>query len=294
MYTFEETDNYSLCMNLTALFQSFSSQLQTIYSKQESESLVLWLFEEYLGKSRIDLFSDIVVEKIPIELENAFKELLEGKPIQYVTGKAPFYGREFLVNSNVLIPRNETEELVHLIIKENKNSGLRILDIGTGSGCIPISLALELKDAEVFGLDISEKAISVASKNAISLGAEIVFQKCDILTEEIPFKNLDIIVSNPPYVRKSEKEMMHENVLKHEPHLALFVDDGDPLLFYRQIAKKAKKVLKPYGRLYFEINEALGSETVDILTESGYIEVKLLEDINGKNRMVRATFNPDS
>ncbi|SMD42560.1 release factor glutamine methyltransferase [Aquiflexum balticum DSM 16537] len=281
-------------MNLTALFQSFSSRLQTIYSKQESESLVLWLFEEYLGKNRIDLFSNNVVESIPIELENALKELLKGKPIQYVTGKAPFYGREFLVNSNVLIPRNETEELVHLIIKENKNSGLRILDIGTGSGCIPITLAMELNDAEVFGLDISDKALSVASRNAISLDAEVVFQKCDILNEEIPLKHLDIIVSNPPYVKISEKEMMHENVLKHEPHLALFVDDDDPLLFYKHIGKKAKKVLKPYGRLYFEINEALGNETVDILTEYGYTEVKILEDLNGKNRMVRATFNPDS
>jgi release factor glutamine methyltransferase len=171
---------------------------------------------------------------------------------------------------------------------------LRILDIGTGSGCIPITLALEIKDSEVFGLDISEKALSVASKNAISLGAEVVFQKCDILNEEIPFKHLDIVVSNPPYVRKSEKEMMHDNVLKHEPHLALFVDNDDPLLFYKKIAKKAIKVLRPHGRIYFEINEALGNETADILTEYGYTEVKLLEDLNGKNRMVRATFNPDS
>jgi len=281
-------------MTLSELFQSFSSQLQLLYSKQESESLVFWLFEEYLGKSRKDLININVVESIPIELENAFKELLEGKPIQYVTGKAPFYGREFLVNSNVLIPRNETEELVHLIIKENKNSGLRILDIGTGSGCIPITLALEIKDSEVFGLDISENALSVASKNAFSLGAEVVFQKCDILNKEIPFEHLDIIVSNPPYVKISEKEKMHDNVLKHEPHLALFVDDDDPLLFYKHIAKKAKKVLKPHGRLYFEINEAFGNETVNILTEFGYTEVKLLEDINGKNRMVRATFNPHS
>jgi release factor glutamine methyltransferase len=281
-------------MNLTTLFQSFYSQLQPLYSKQESESLVFWLFEEYLGKSRIDLINNNVVETIPIELEKAFKELLTGKPIQYITGKAPFYGREFLVNSNVLIPRNETEELVHLIIKENKISGLRILDIGTGSGCIPITLALEIKDSEVFGLDISEKALSVASKNAISLGAEVVFQKCDILNKEIPFMDLDIIVSNPPYVRKSEKEMMHDNVLKHEPHLALFVDNDDPLLFYKQIAKKAIKVLRPHGRIYFEINEALGNETADILTEYGYTEVKLLEDLNGKKRMVRATFNPDS
>lgn len=280
-------------MTLAELFQSFSSQLQLLYSKQESESLVFWLFEEYLGKSRIDLLNNNAVDTIPIALEDAFKELLTGKPIQYITGKAPFYGREFLVNSSVLIPRNETEELVHLIIKECKKSGMRILDIGTGSGCIPITLALEIKGSDVYGLDISEEALSVASQNASLLGAIVVFQKCDILNEEIPFKHLDIIVSNPPYVRISEKELMHGNVLKHEPHLALFVNDDDPLLFYKHIAHKAKNVLNPHGRLYFEINEALGNETMYILSEYGYTEVKLIKDLNGKNRIVSATFNPD-
>lgn len=280
-------------MNLNELFQSSSYQLQALYSQEESESLVFWLFEEYLGKSRIDLLSNHVVETIPIDFENALHELMGGKPIQYITGKAPFYGREFLVNSSVLIPRNETEELVHLIIKENNHAGIRILDIGTGSGCIPITLALEIKNSTLFGLDISEKALSVAAKNADSLGATVDFQKCDILEEEIPFHHLDIIVSNPPYVKISEKKIMHENVLNYEPHLALFVDDDDPLLFYKHIAKKAKRVLKPHGRLYFEINEALGNETVDLLTEYGYTEVMLLKDLNGKNRMVRATFNLD-
>ncbi|WP_194975403.1 peptide chain release factor N(5)-glutamine methyltransferase [Aquiflexum lacus] len=279
-------------MTLSELFQSLTKQLQGLYSKQESESLLIWLFEEYLGKSRKDIRGDFVLNPLPVEFQNAFKELLEGKPIQYIIGKAPFYGREYLVNSSVLIPRNETEELVHLIIKENKNSGMRILDIGTGSGCIPITLALEIKGTDVFGLDISEEALTVASQNASLLGANVVFRKSDILTEEIPFKNLDIIVSNPPYVKISEKELMHGNVLKHEPHLALFVHDDDPLLFYKHIAHKAKIALKPKGRIYFEINEALGRETVNLLKETEYTEVSLIEDLNGKNRMVSAKFNP--
>jgi release factor glutamine methyltransferase len=187
-----------------------------------------------------------------------------------------------------LIPRNETEELVHLIIKENKKEGMRILDIGTGSGCIPITLALEIKGSLVFGLDISEKALSVASQNATLLGAKVEFRKCDILNEEVPFKDLDIIVSNPPYVKISEKELMHDNVLKYEPHLALFVNDDDPLLFYRHIVHKAKKVLNSEGRLYFEINEALGTITSELLTGNGFKDVQIIKDINNRDRIVVA------
>jgi release factor glutamine methyltransferase len=275
-------------MTLTELFQSLSGQLQELYSGQESESIVIWLFEEYMGKSRTDLLKNTVLDHVPVELENAFNELLTGKPIQYVTGKAPFYGREFLVNADVLIPRNETEELVHLIIKENQNSQMRILDIGTGSGCIPITLALEMKQPEVYSLDISEPALDVASQNASSHGANVVFQKCDILNEQIPFKNLDIIVSNPPYVRISEKELMHDNVLKYEPHLALFVQDEDPLLFYRHIIQKAKQVLNPNGRLYFEINEALGIAISNLLKENGFKNIRIIKDLNNRDRMVSA------
>jgi len=275
-------------MTLTELFQSLSGQLQELYSGQESESIVIWLFEEYMGKSRTDLLKNTVLDHVPVELENAFKELLTGKPIQYVTGKAPFYGREFLVNVDVLIPRNETEELVHLILKENQNSQMRILDIGTGSGCIPITLALEMKQPEVYSLDISESALDVASQNASSLGANVVFQKCDILNEQIPFKNLDIIVSNPPYVRISEKELMHDNVLKYEPHLALFVNDEDPLLFYRHIIQKARQVLNPNGRLYYEINEALGIAVSNLLKENGFKNIRIIKDLNNRDRIVSA------
>jgi release factor glutamine methyltransferase len=165
---------------------------------------------------------------------------------------------------------------------------MRILDIGTGSGCIPITLALEIKGAEVFGLDISEEALLVASQNTATIGVKVDFLMCDILNEEIPFNHLDIIVSNPPYVKISEKELMHDNVLKHEPHLALFVQDDDPLLFYRHIAHKAKKVLNPKGRLYFEINEGLGPITSELLSENGYKNVQIIKDLNNKDRIVKA------
>jgi len=176
--------------------------------------------------------------------------------------------------------------LVHLIIKENPTPGLKILDVGTGSGCIPITLALEMKDAEVFGLDISEISLEMAKENAKSLKADVLFFHCNILQEEIPIQGLDILVSNPPYVRDSEQAQMHQNVLQYEPHLALFVADDNPLIFYRSIAEKGRVALKPGGKLYFEINEAFGPETKKLLEDLGYSEIHILEDLNGRDRMV--------
>jgi release factor glutamine methyltransferase len=275
-----------MAVRLRKLFQEYKSKLESLYPKQEAESLVYWLFEAFLGKKRLDILKDESIGPIPDVLESAIKALLEGKPIQYILGEAPFYGRNYKVNSGVLIPRNETEELVHLIIKENPKKGLRILDIGTGSGCIPITLALELEKAEVFGIDISEAALNLAKENAGILKAKVDFRKLDILEEAIPHEPLDVVVSNPPYVRYSEKEKMHKNVLEYEPHLALFVFDEDPLLFYRVIAEKAKNVLNPGGRLYFEINEAFGEATKDLVEGLGYSEVRILKDLNGKDRVL--------
>ena len=272
-------------MTLKKLFTEYSEALHKLYSKNEAETLTTWLFEEILGKKRTDILKDEPIGQLPEALEIAMEQLLSGTPIQYILGFAPFYGREFFVSPAVLIPRNETEELVHLIIKENSGKGLRILDIGTGSGCIPISLALEMEGPEVFAVDISEEALKVAEQNAKSLGASLEFLKLDILTEKIPVGNLDIVVSNPPYVRYSEKEQMHRNVLDHEPHLALFVFDEDPLLFYRVIAKKAKMVLKPGGKLYLEINEALGRDVEKLMESSGYSQVRVLKDLNDKERI---------
>lgn len=273
-------------ISIRELFKQYVDKLSSLYPIEEAESLVIWLFEEFLGKKRMDLIRDEQVEKLPEVLQDALEQLLQGKPIQYILGSAPFYGREFEVSPAVLIPRNETEELVHLIIKENPKEGLRILDIGTGSGCIPVTLSLEMARPQVFAVDISPEALDVAKRNAFTQHASVEFCLLDILKQEIPFENLDIVVSNPPYVRYSEKGKMHQNVLDYEPHLALFVFDEDPLLFYREIAKKARRVLKPGGKLYFEINEALGADTQKLMEGLGYSQVKVLTDLNAKERMV--------
>lgn len=278
-------------MNLRSLFSQYSEKLQAIYDKQEAESLVFWLFEAFLKKGRSEILRDEFIESVPQELDEALSQLLEKKPIQYILGTAPFYGREFKVNSSVLIPRNETEELVHLIIKENKRLNLRILDIGTGSGCIPISLALEIPSSKVFALDVSKEALAVAEGNAEQHEARVEFFQMDVLREEIPVKDLDIIVSNPPYVCESEKSLMHENVLQFEPHLALFVSDEDPLVFYKVIAHKAKSHLKIGGKIYFEINEALGKATQNLLVDLDFSDVEVLKDLNGKDRMVKAVWS---
>lgn len=273
-------------ISIRELFKHNVDKLSALYPLEEAESLVIWLFEEFLGKKRMDIIRDEQVEKLPEALQAALEQLLKGKPIQYILGSAPFYGREFEVSPAVLIPRNETEELVHLIMKENPQEGLRILDIGTGSGCIPITLSLEMVRPQVFAADISPEALEMAKRNAFIHHAAVEFHLLDILKQDIPFDNLDILVSNPPYVRYSEKEKMHQNVLDYEPHLALFVFDEDPLLFYREIAKKAKKVLKPGGKLYFEINEALGADTQKLMEDLGYSKVKVLKDLNDRERMV--------
>ncbi len=274
--------------SLRQLYQDSTKRLEQIYGRQEAESLSMWLLEEIFSVKRFDILKDKEIAHIPEKLEIVLGELVQKKPIQYIFGKAPFYGRTFFVNEHVLIPRNETEELVHLIIKENKSLNLHILDIGTGSGCIPISLALEIPSSRIYALDISEEAITLAKANAISLNANVQFFKTDILKEDIPLENLDIIVSNPPYVCESEKELMNDNVLKFEPHLALFVTDENPLLFYEIISKKALKHLKPGGKLYFEINEALGSAVKGLLEKLCYSNIVIHQDLNGKDRMVKA------
>lgn len=277
-------------MNMGAreIFKNFVKKLTPLYGKNEAESLTFWLLEDFLQLGRKEILNNQELDSIPEALELALQEILSGKPIQYITGKAPFYGREFWVSPAVLIPRNETEELVHLIIKENKKPSLRILDIGTGSGCIPITLSLEILGAKVYAVDISEEALQIADKNAQFLEANVTFSRLDILDDDIPYPDLDIVVSNPPYVRHSEKKQMHKNVLEHEPHLALFVYDEDPLLFYRLIAEKAQRVLKPGGRLYFEINEAFGQELKSLVEGKGYFDVNIHADLNGRDRILSA------
>ncbi|GAB4107820.1 peptide chain release factor N(5)-glutamine methyltransferase [Echinicola sediminis] len=270
------------------LYSTFHTELLNLYPDPEAQQLVFWLFEHFLQCSRGDIVRDKELPEIPEKLYLAFEELQRGKPIQYIIGEAPFYGYEFKVSPAVLIPRNETEELVHLIKKENPQSGLHLLDIGTGSGCIPITLFLEMEQAKVSAIDISEAALGIAQENAKKLKADVNFYHLDILQEDIPLNQLDILVSNPPYVRELEKAQMHQNVLEHEPELALFVSNEDPLVFYRTIAQKGRMALKTGGKLYFEINEALGKEMTELVEGLGYQGVRIHQDLQGKDRILSA------
>ncbi|TKG94707.1 peptide chain release factor N(5)-glutamine methyltransferase [Puteibacter caeruleilacunae] len=220
------------------------------------------------------------------EIINITHLLKQGKPIQYILGYTEFFDLTFRVNENVLIPRPETEELIQMILNKHKNIPVNILDIGTGSGCIPITLAKHLPLATVHTTDISTDAIATAKQNALDNQVDVTFYNRDILSwEKFNWEQYDIIVSNPPYVKESEKALMRENVLKFEPHLALFVADSDPLIFYRRIAEMALKVLNPNGKLYFEINEAHGDELAETLSQLGFKNIQILEDLYGKQRM---------
>jgi release factor glutamine methyltransferase len=267
-----------------AWIASLSGQL-TFYSKEEAENLVFWLLEHHLSLKRSDL-QVATPPDLPDELQKDFQRLLTGEPIQYILGEAPFYGRNYLVTRDTLIPRNETEELVHLILKENRSSGLRILDLGTGTGCIPISLALELSSSEVYAVDVSAAALEVARQNAATLGAKVEFLEGDLLGKIPVLDPLDLIVSNPPYVPLRDQAEMHANVLNFEPHLALFVPDEDPFVFYRAIGIWGKQLLKLGGKLYLEIYENLAEELVQLLHSLGYDQVQVHQDLNGKHRMI--------
>ena len=220
------------------------------------------------------------------ELENILIRLCQYEPIQYIQGKARFLGRDFHVAPGVLIPRPETEELVERIVRETP-AGANVLDIGTGSGCIGISLAMSVKDAQVTAWDISSEALQIARGNARTLGAEVRFVQCDVLTVQPGAdEHYDVIVSNPPYVTEHERTTMEPNVLKWEPSLALFVPDDDPLLFYRSIAGNAYDMLVPGGTLWFEIYEEYAEETCRLLRERGFSDAEWVADANGKPRIV--------
>ena len=267
--------------------------LKDVYPPEELKSLVMMIWCDLLGKDALDIYLGKDTNLSTTEhqqLENILQRMTQHEPVQYVRGVANFCGYTFAVAPGVLIPRHETEELVELIVKENTLQSPRILDIGTGSGCIAISLSLLLSDARVTAWDISEQALCIASKNNKTLNGNVFFEKQDalgiLLTETIG--KYDIVVSNPPYITNSEKKEMERNVLDWEPHLALFVPDEDPLLFYRQIALHARKLLCEGGRLYFEINRAYGVETVEMLYEMGYRAGRIIKDISGNDRIVTA------
>lgn len=280
-------------LKLKTIQKKFHGALDSIYVSEEVDSFFYILIDFYYNISRIQLAlnSNLEVLKTNVIFE-ALDALKQQKPIQYITGETEFYSLPFKVNAHTLIPRPETEELVEWVIKEFKtqNSEFRILDIGTGTGCIAISLAKNLPNAKVYALDVSKEAIDVAKQNANLNTIEIVFIEADILNMQFEFDfKFDIIVSNPPYIREQEKQLMKPNVLENEPHLALFVYDDNPLLFYETITQFAINNLNENGQLFFEINEYLGNDMIQLLVKNNFKNIELKQDIFRKDRMIKAS-----
>ncbi|TCI91048.1 peptide chain release factor N(5)-glutamine methyltransferase [Tenacibaculum sp. M341] len=281
-------------MNIKDFRIHFNSKLSDLYPKTEIDAFFFRVVEHELGLSLMDVFTKNELEISEEKLQNLhliLSKLQQEEPIQYILGETSFYGFTFKVNSNVLIPRPETEELVEWIINSvnNSNNKVSILDIGTGSGCIAISLEKSIPSSNVYAIDISEKAIEMAKNNAILNNAFVTFIQNDILNEYKLEKSFDVIVSNPPYVRELEKKEIKNNVLNNEPHLALFVEDNNPLIFYSRIADVAKDQLNENGLLFFEINQYLGKETKEMLLEKGFKNIELKKDLFGNDRMIKAT-----
>ncbi|MBC5774463.1 peptide chain release factor N(5)-glutamine methyltransferase [Pontibacter sp. KCTC 32443] len=274
--------------------QQLKAQLITIYPEQEAGAIAQEVLEYVLAQNRVQLSlnqQQEITSDQQQELKTIVNRLLTHEPLQYVLGVAHFYGLELQVNQNVLIPRPETEELVDLVIRENRGKKhLRVLDICTGSGCIPVALAANLQTEVVYGLEVSEEALNVAKANAAKYNLPVNWLHQDIFedVQSIGLHSLDVITSNPPYVLEEEQQLMRANVLEYEPHLALFVPDTDPLKFYKRIAIVGADLLKTGGSLYFEINERYGQETCDVLLQAGYQSAAVIKDLFGKDRIVRA------
>ncbi|WP_316635653.1 peptide chain release factor N(5)-glutamine methyltransferase [uncultured Flavobacterium sp.] len=272
----------------------FIKELSPFYDAYEAESFFYLILEDKHQLRQIDLALNHELafsEDDFVVWDSLLVQLKQEVPIQYLLGKTNFYGLDFEVNENVLIPRPETEELVEWIINENaandkSKKKIKILDIGTGSGCIAISLAKNIPNAEVYGFDVSKKAIETAKRNAMNNKVDVTFMFQDILALDELNYNFDIIVSNPPYVRNLEKQEIKKNVLDYEPHLALFVEDNDALIFYRKIAELAKKNFVENGQLYFEINQYLGKEMTDLLEKMDFKNIELRKDIYDNDRMI--------
>jgi len=279
-------------LQLLQLKKDFVKQLAQQYGEQESEQFFYMLSEAYLGYSKIDIAlnpKELIKEKKHELFSLAFQRLVKNEPIQYIIGNTYFYGNTFVVNEHTLIPRPETEELVDWILNDIENKPINILDIGTGSGCIAISLAQKLSQATVSAMDISQEALVIANLNAHNIKVNIDFKEQDVLQAKKLFKEFDIVVSNPPYVRDSEKQEMSANVLDFEPDSALFVSDTDPLIFYYKIAELFVAQAKKGAVLYFEINEYLGTELKEGLLKMGFTSVEIRQDFREKDRMLKAS-----
>ena len=256
------------------------------YSDKELISIAYIVIEEILGLNKINVIinnANVISTNDEVKINEIIKDLIANKPIQYILGKANFFNLSFIVNKHVLIPRQETEQLINWILNYEFNS---VLDIGTGSACIPISLAKN-STANITAIDISSNAIKIAKKNADNYNLNITFL-CEDIFKFNPDSKFDLIVSNPPYVLESEMKKMHKNVLNFEPHNALFVEDSDPLIFYNYIAQFAFKYLNSKGALFFEINESFGVEIKLILNKLDFVNIELKKDLNGKDRMIKA------
>lgn len=294
--------DYFRVMKLKELKEIFNTELSTLYSAEESQIILTYILIDALGIPKLTILSQPGFELDNKQAEKVFnllQNLKKGKPIQYLLGTAHFYGMMLKVTPDVLIPRQETEELVDWIIKDNKEAKLRILDVGTGSGCIALALKKYLPESTVTAIDKSEEALVVAKKNAKDLNLDIRFIKADALNlkKGLESESYDIIVSNPPYIPSSNKDSVQKSVLLHEPHIALFVPDEKPLLFYESIANYARlkesfgqaKKSKP-AMLYFEIYEDFGDKITELLSNMGFKDIILKKDLNGKNRMLRCRY----
>lgn len=272
--------------------QKIKEVLSPLYSTGEIKNIIRIIFENIKNYSQVDIImnqDEILSQFIKDKVDMILKRLVNHEPIQYIFNEAYFQGLTLKVTPDTLIPRPETEELIDIIVKENNQSDLHVLDIGTGSGAIAIALAKSLKFPIVDAIDISQKAIDIAQENAKAHKVKINFIMNDILSAEIPTNSVyDIIVSNPPYITLREKDSMEPNVLDYEPHTALFVPDNDPLMFYRAITLYAVYALNPGGRIYFEINSLYGKETAKLLSDNNFIDVDIIKDMYGLDRFVSA------
>jgi len=272
-----------------------AKELIGIYSSSEIRVLASLLIKTVTGRTKLHQLYDDGYPVSKSEVTQIIKfsnQLKTGKPVQYILGETIFYDCKIKLNSSTLIPRPETEELVDLIIRENKDYDGNIIDFGTGSGCIAIALAVNLPLADLTGIDISEDALRIARENADMNNVKVLFIKGDILDfNKDSVDKAGIIVSNPPYVRNSEKALMGKNVLDFEPHQALFVENSDPLVFYNAILEHAENILLPGGRIYFEMNEAMGRSLVNLMESCGFSEIEIVSDINGKERIIKGRKN---
>jgi len=281
-------------MSIKEIIEKYRKQLLLLYPIEEAESIINLVMEEILGYDQTKLFLNLdkaIDQGKLMRLESVLRDLKRNKPVQYVLEVGHFFDLDLFVNEHVLIPRQETEELVKWIIDDCKGQqNLKILDVGTGSGCIAVALKKNLPDAEITAIDVSNEAIDVAKENAEQHKVEINIKQVDILNTKDwdSFDKFDLIVSNPPYVTESERSKLHKNVIAYEPHTALFVSDNDPLIFYKAIIEFSKSYLAPEGRVYFEINEKHAQEIKELCSMNGFGEVEVKQDMNGKDRMVKA------